>query len=107
MTVFNEIYLELSMSTVFRSVIKKPLFESFFKFVKSGEDEAERISAYAEFVSEIYKSGASLTDLVARFVFEDENVYVKAHPCANFALWMILPRRFSIFSVTINYTKSR
>ena len=64
------------MSSVFSDVLNKPLLQSFKKYVES-EKQDEKILAYASFVSEIYENGASLTDLVSRLVFEDENVYVR------------------------------
>ncbi len=77
MSYIREIYLRLCMSSVFRSVISKPLFTSFAGYAKSTVAD-EKIKAYAAFVSEIYSAGGSLTDLVFRIVCEDENVYVKA-----------------------------
>ena len=73
----KELYLRLCMSSVFRSVLEKPLFchlDGYF----SGGGQSERIRSYAAFVAEIYKNGGSLTDLVRRLVFEDENVYIKS-----------------------------
>ena len=78
MTELDKLYLELCMSSVFRKVLEKPLFKCFSEYFREGIGNAEKIKAYAAFVSEIYSSGASLTDLVARLVFEDENVYIKA-----------------------------
>ncbi|MBO5212474.1 MAG: ATP-binding protein [Clostridia bacterium] len=65
------------MSSVFINVLKRPLFESFSNLACAAEKD-EAIKAYASFVSEIYKNGASLTDYVCRLIFEDENVYVKS-----------------------------
>ncbi len=77
MTKINDIYLGLCSFAVFEKMVKKPLFTSFFEYVKSkGEDE--KIKKYAAFVSEIYKGGASLSRCVRAYVFEDENVYVKS-----------------------------
>lgn len=72
----KDLYLRLCMSSVFSDVLNKPLLQSFKKYVES-EKQDEKILAYASFVSEIYENGASLTDLVSRLVFEDENVYVR------------------------------
>ena len=77
MTDLKKIYLDLCMTSVFRSLLSKPLFKSFFDFSKASNED-ERITHYSEFVSHIYSSGGSLTDAVRRLVFEDENVYVKA-----------------------------
>lgn len=65
------------MSSVFRSVISKPLFASFANYAKSTVAD-EKIKSYAAFVSEIYSAGGSLTDLAFRIVCEDENVYIKS-----------------------------
>ncbi len=77
MSELKSIYYRLCMSSVFCDVLKRPLFEHFEKFCLT-EEKSERIKAYALFVSEIYKQGGSLTELVKRIVFEDENVYVKS-----------------------------
>lgn len=73
-----EVYFDLCMSGVFRGVLEKPLFLHLSEYFREGLERSEKIKAYASFVSEIYKNGGSLTDLVCRLVFEDENVYVKA-----------------------------
>lgn len=65
------------MSSVFCDVLKAPLFKHFESFC-SKEETSDKIKAYALFVSEIYKQGGSLTELVKKLVFEDENVYVKS-----------------------------
>ena len=77
MTDLKELYLELCMSSVFTSVLKKPVFRHFADYCRA-EKRDEKITAYAKLTSEIYKDGGSLTDLVSRLVFEDENVYVKS-----------------------------
>jgi len=89
----KELYSELSGLTVFRTLLSEPLFESFFKLFSEGASKEDRLRAYGEFCSEIYESGASLTALTKRLVFENENVYVRriAHgdsinECINSAL---------------------
>ena len=59
-------------------MLRKPLFKHFASYAEAIGSNAEKIKAYAAFVSEIYKYGGSLTDVVMKHVFEDENVYVKA-----------------------------
>ena len=66
------------MSSVFSGVMKKPLLVKFGDFCREGAGIEEKIRAYAAFAGEIYSSGLSLSDLVSRLVFEDENVYVTA-----------------------------
>lgn len=82
MTELNELNLKICMSSVFRSLLKKPLFEYFGDYSRAGDKES-KVLAYSAFVSEIYKNGGSLTELVARLVFEDENVYIKAAAHGN------------------------
>lgn len=72
----QELYSDLCMCGVFHGVLKKPLFAAFFKFCEETEIRA-RFRAYSDFVAEIYESGGSLTKLVTRLVFEDENVFVR------------------------------
>ena len=74
----KRLYLDLSMSSVFRGILKKPLFGYFEQYNKEGASLAEKINAYGSLVGEIYKNGSSLTDLVFKYVFQDENVFVKA-----------------------------
>lgn len=74
----SQLYFELCMSGVFRGVLDKPLFSHLSSYFCEGVERSDKIKAYASFASEIYKNGGSLTDLVCRLVFEDENVYVKA-----------------------------
>ena len=71
------IYGKLCLCSVFRSVMEKPLFQAFEKYVLAETDEEKR-KAYATFVAEIYEQGGSLTALVERLISEDENVYVKS-----------------------------
>lgn len=77
MSEIKEIYEKLCMTSVFSSVLEKPVFVAFERYCKSKE-RSEKIKAYAAFVSEIYKSGGSLSELVTKLVFEDENIYVKS-----------------------------
>ncbi len=76
MSVIQNISLSLSMTSVFTEVLKKPLFKCFFRIISS-EKKEEKIRAYAEMVGEIYKEGLDLTDTVLKYLYEDENVYVK------------------------------
>lgn len=74
------IYEKLCLVSVFSRVIQKPLFQAFFAYCELGENAtaAQKNKAYSAFLTEIYRDGGSLTELVLRYVFEDENVYVKA-----------------------------
>lgn len=71
------IYGKLCLSSVFRGVLEKPLFQAFERYVLA-ETSEEKSKAYAAFVAEIYEKGGSLTELVERLISEDENVYVKS-----------------------------
>ena len=64
------------MTSVFSDVMEKKIFKHFEAFCHASQSDSERIKAYAAFVSEIYNEGASLTALVKRLVFENENVYI-------------------------------
>ncbi len=72
----EKLYLEVSMLSVFRSVLDKPLFTCFSAY-STADGVSQRINHYAAMVAEIYRDGGSLTELVRRIVFEDENVYIK------------------------------
>ncbi len=61
---------------VFGGVLDTPLLTHFFDFCES-ESEGARQRAYGAFVSEIYMGGGNLTELVRRYLFADENIYVK------------------------------
>ncbi len=73
----NDLYLRLCMTALFSKVVKNPIFQSFEKIVRC-EQREEKIKAYAAFVGEIYQSRLSLSELVKKYVFEDENVYIKS-----------------------------
>ena len=77
MSKIKNLHLRLCMSSVFCRVLEKPLFKNLTQYCDA-QREDEKIRAYASFVAEIYEHGGSLTDLVCRLVFEDENVYIKS-----------------------------
>lgn len=75
---------ELCTVAVFRGVLKKRLFKKFFDYAFSEDGEgygadARKLSALGSFVGEIYKGGTVLSEIVKKYVFEDENVYVKLY----------------------------
>lgn len=79
MTMIREIYLGFCAFSVFRGVLKHPLFEHFIRYSRlsrTTEDHLQ-LDAYGAFVGEIYRLGGDLTAAVKKLVFEDENVYVK------------------------------
>ena len=66
------------MSSVFSDVLDKPLLRHFSEFCREDIAKEEKILAYAALVGEVYESTLSLTDLVARLVFEDDNIDVRS-----------------------------
>ncbi len=77
MSKINEVYSGFCLFTVFRGLLKNKLINSFIEYCEEN-DKKEKIKKYASFVSEIYKKGGNLSTSVAKMLFEDENVYVKA-----------------------------
>ena len=71
------VYENLCVCAVFRALTEKSLFKRFERYCVAGNG-LEKRKAYATFVGEIYETGGSLTELVKKLVFEDENAYVKA-----------------------------
>ena len=75
---FKNLYTKLSLVSVFRGVLTQAPFTSILDYFKSKTTE-EKLNAYAEMVHSVYEQGCSLTDLVQKVVFEDENAFIKAH----------------------------
>ncbi len=77
----QKLYERMNLSTVFHKFIESKLFRSFEVFC-GGEGlfgvSRGGFRAYATFVAEIYEQGGNLTEVVKKFISEDENVYVKA-----------------------------
>jgi predicted AAA+ superfamily ATPase len=78
MTDLKGLYLDLCMSAVFRNLLSKPLFINFERISDSALPTSERIKSYASMVNGIYEEGGSLSSLVRKLVFEDENVYIRS-----------------------------
>ena len=76
-SVLKKVYRRLNAISGFEGVLETPLLRAFFAYNKA-DNQVEKLRAYAAFVAEIYRGGGSLTSLVSRLVFEDENVYIKA-----------------------------
>ncbi|MBQ9743840.1 MAG: ATP-binding protein [Clostridia bacterium] len=72
----KKLYLRLMAVSVFRNVLKKPLFAYFQEYAVADGTE-EKLRAYSHMVAEIYESGLSLDGYVRRAVSEDENVYIR------------------------------
>ena len=75
----QKLYMRLCSCAVFRGVLEHPVFSQFKGYCLSNGDIAEKVDAYGRFVSEIYRFGGSLTELVKELVLADENVYVKSY----------------------------
>ena len=73
----QQLYNGLCLTSVFQGVTQNALFEKFFAYCETQHGTSEKRKAYANFVAEIYNHGGSLTALVEKLLFEDENVYVK------------------------------
>ena len=75
----QKVYFQLCSVSVFAGVTAHPLFQAFEEYCRcEGQDACGKMKAYAKFVSEIYKSESTLTELVSALVFADENVYYQA-----------------------------
>ncbi len=74
----KDLYLRLCMSGVFTAVMDSSLLLAFGDYCAS-TDPVSKYRAYGRFANEIYSSGMSLAELVAKLVFEDENVYIRSH----------------------------
>ncbi len=77
MSYLSDLNLRLCATSVFREALKKPIFNIFSRFCEA-QSTNDKISAYAEFVQEIYLNGGSLSDYILRLILEDENVYIKS-----------------------------
>ncbi len=75
----QKLHIKLCSCAVFRGVLSHPVFSLFggYCYVE-GNENYEKIDAYAGFVAEIYAHGGNLTTLVQKLVFADENVYIKS-----------------------------
>ncbi|MBQ8371611.1 MAG: ATP-binding protein [Clostridia bacterium] len=74
----KDLYLRLCMCGVFTAVMDSPLLIALGDYC-AATDPVSKNRAYGRFANVIYSSGMSLADLVAKLVFEDENVYIRSH----------------------------
>ena len=72
----KRLYTDISSLSVFSGLRGRPLFKHFLDIFVCNE-VGEKLSAYADMISIVYKYGGSITDAVRSEAFEDENVYVK------------------------------
>lgn len=78
MTEIQSISRSLDTFSVFRGLLKTPVFRRFFAYVEAEKGSGVQLDAYGALVAEIYEGGGSLAGCVRRALFEDENVYVRA-----------------------------
>lgn len=78
MTIIRTISRSLDTFSVFRGLLKTPVFRRFFEYIEATSGSGAQLDAYGAFVAEIYEGGGSLAACVRRALFEDENVYVRA-----------------------------
>ena len=72
------LYTRLKSLAVFRCVLNDPVMQSLCAYLSYGNDDAEKVSLYSEFVSKVYSCGsASLASHVQVLVNDSENVYIK------------------------------
>ena len=72
----KNLYLRLSLVSVFHNVMKKPVLKDFCAYASSERAE-DRLKAYASMVTGIYENGGTLDGYIRKAVFEDENIYVR------------------------------
>ena len=78
MTEVRSISRSLDTFSVFRGLLKTPVFRRFFTYIEAEKGSGAQLDAYGALVAEIYEGGGSLAGCVRRALFEDENVYVRA-----------------------------
>ncbi len=96
------------MSSVFHGVLSKPLFKYFGDFCRENITEEEKALTYSAFVSEIYSSSLPLSELVAKYLFEDENIYIKTRAAGKRPSKEIIKAKnheLSVFSEFISLTE--
>ncbi|MBQ8567254.1 MAG: ATP-binding protein [Clostridia bacterium] len=72
----KNLYLRLSLVSVFHNVMKKPVLKDFCAYASSERAE-DRLKAYSSMVTGIYENGGTLDGYIRKAVFEDENIYVR------------------------------
>ena len=79
-TDYSELLNRLCTVTIFSSVKNSPVLSklsNLFKAVLKQCDDTEKLGAYADFVSTLYKKGGNLGDAVKDSLFESENIYIE------------------------------
>ncbi len=77
MTTIRTIARSLDAFSVFRGLLRTPVFLRFLTYIDAEQGSTAQLDAYGALVAEIYEGGGSLAGCVRRALFEDENVYVR------------------------------
>jgi len=78
-TDYSELLNRLCTVTIFSSVKKSPVLltlSNLFKTVLRQCGDAEKLGAYADFVSTLYNEGGNLGDSIKNALFESDNIYI-------------------------------
>ena len=105
----QKIYGKLCLCGVFHGVLEKPIFRAFEEYARLlDKQNYEKRKGYAKLVSLIYDKGGSLTGLVTKTVFEDENVCVKTVARGiqpDEMVWESTKRELKVFSAFAELTR--
>ncbi|MCH5186938.1 MAG: ATP-binding protein [Oscillospiraceae bacterium] len=75
---YDALSLRLKSLTVFRGLLDEPLIVRLSELLRCEDwDKNRLVELYCAFVSELYKTGDSLSDWIRRYISEDENLYVQ------------------------------
>ncbi len=69
----------LRTTAVFRGVLEKRVLKSFLAYASCSQASPEKLSALGELLSDIYEGGVDLSRIVQKYVFEDENIFVRMY----------------------------
>lgn len=74
----TELGLKLSSLTIFYHLLKQPIFNRLHHLLSKsqGDAAADAIASFASFVNSVYEQGGNLSEIVFKYVLEDENAYV-------------------------------
>ena len=75
----KNLYLQLQSLAIFRSLLDDPVINALAKFLKiaQGEDISASVSAYSEFVAQLYRTEKrTLAGYIQSIVSNDENPYI-------------------------------
>lgn len=75
---WNEIKSEIYSLVIFRNLLENKILSSFLNLICTleNDDDSEKVKAYAEFTSQLYKKGSNFTDYILNTALEDENFYI-------------------------------